>query len=162
MTVERPAGRRPAAKACAATDATDDAGFDRVRETVLKASALWVPIMGLTAWSIRHVFLESFDWGDAPDDFKTTASAEARWNYEQAKVKWLLPSAVRHSDAELERTVVHELMHIVLAPEQEHVKVSKWENIELATERAAKALLRARAINLGELPEAACVEPDPQ
>lgn len=133
-----------------------------VENDVLRLAELWEPRLGLERWEIEHVFLDTFEGAGAPTfgDFCTTAVCEVRWNYEMAKVKWYLPSAIRHDEDALERIVVHELMHIVLAPEQQLLdleleriakenpgedadRVSElyYERLELATERATKVVM---------------------
>jgi hypothetical protein len=117
--------------------------------------------MGLSHFNVEHVFLDSFLGEDGEEDFKITATTESRWNYMLAKIKWYLPSAVRHSDETLEHTLVHELTHVLLSPEQVLIDArlqmhsdaeglseaeflllrdSYYEHLELATEMAAKAI----------------------
>ena len=80
----------------------------------------------------------------------------------QGKIKWYLPSAVRHSNEYLERVLVHELCHVLLSPEQALIDTKthhdithnqylgveadalwerNYENLELATEMATRAIL---------------------
>lgn len=135
---------------------------------VERLSPVWVERIGLTHFEIRHAFLDSYDGAGSTDDFHTTAVCETRWQYMQAKIKWYLPSAVRHDDEQLERTLVHELCHVLLSPEQTllDVKLEKavdgvpaedaddlqdryFERLELSTEMTARALLRAWPSALG-------------
>ena len=138
---------------------------DRVVAYVDKYAPVWQERLGLGHWSIVHVYLDTYE-GESGDDFKTTAVCESRWQYLQAKIKWYLPSAVRHDDDELERVLVHELCHVLLAPEQclvdsrlahdsshtaftdpevDALAERNYEHLELATEMTARALLRAWA-----------------
>lgn len=141
---------------------TDGKHYDRVRETIRRLSPIWEGRMGLSHFEIQHVFLDS-QYGEASsDDFLITAVAETRWNYLMAKIKWYLPSAVRHSESELEGTLVHELSHVLLAPEQalldvkldlaradlhgeefDQIQALMYERMEMATEYAARAILNA-------------------
>lgn len=121
----------------------------------------WQERMGLTHFEIEHVFLDSYFGDDGEEDFKITAATEVRWNYMQAKIKWYLPSCVRHNNEHLEKTLVHELCHVLLAPEQALVdaKVEEersdlttsdsnalearyYERMELATEMTTRAIWR--------------------
>lgn len=141
--------------------------YQAIQDLVIEKAAIWEPRQGISHWEIRHVFLDSFFGDDGEEDFKITAVTEARWNYEQAKVKWYLPSAVRHSLEYIEFVLVHENVHIMLAAEQtipsklaeaigsidESWFDAQHEKIELGTEKVARALWRA--YNPGKpLPEA--------
>lgn len=135
---------------------------DRVETHIKKIARMWQDRMFLSHWTIEHVFLDSFSGDDGNEDFKVTAVTESRWQYLQAKIKWYLPSAVRHDNEELERVLVHELCHVLLAPEQslidtriEHDTAStaytasehdalaerNYEHLELATEMVTRAIL---------------------
>lgn len=137
--------------------------YARVEKLIERLAPVWQERMGLGDFEIEHVFLDSYEGGVSADDFAITACAESRWNYKQAKIKWYLPSAVRHSDETLEGTLVHELCHVLLSPEQdlidielekaarEHEQTSDefdqlvdqfYQRLEMATEMAARAIQR--------------------
>lgn len=120
--------------------------------------------MGLSHWDIDHVFLDCFYEGDVGDDFKVTAVTECRWQYLSAKIKWYLPSAIRHDRTTLDKILVHELCHVLLSPEQslvdariQHDATAKqlkdiehqlladrnYEQLELSTEMACRAIWKA-------------------
>lgn len=132
-----------------------------VEKVIRKNARRWQKRLGLGHWTIEHVFLDSFFGDDGEEDFKVTATTECRWQYFQGKIKWYLPSAVRHTDDHLERTLVHELVHCLLAVEQvlvdyrlnadyeagmmtgdEYTAVQERnsEHLEMATEAVTKAL----------------------
>jgi hypothetical protein len=136
--------------------------FEPVVDRIRALAPLWQERMGLAHFEIEHVFLDSLD-GEPGDgsDFHTTAVCEVRWQYLEAKIKWYLPSAVRHDPERLEETLVHELCHVLLAPEQSllDVKLDQlardesgsdtealidqfFERLELSTEMVARALFR--------------------
>lgn len=135
--------------------------FQPVVSFLERRSPIWQQRMGLAHFHIEHVFLDSFEGTPrAADDFEVTACCEVRWNYLQAKIKWYLPSAVRHSEQQLEATLVHELCHVLLGAEQglldvELDRLAKqasgdeadalcdqfYERLELSTEMAARAIL---------------------
>lgn len=135
---------------------------ERVIRFVTERAPVWQERMGLNHWHIDHVFLDSYFGDDDQEDFKVTATTESRWQYMQAKVKWYLPSATRHDDVELDRILVHELCHVLLAPEQalvdarlvgdaererftdsEHALLVErnYEHLEMATEMCARAVI---------------------
>lgn len=135
---------------------------ERVSNFISRKAPLWQRRMGLDHWDIEHVFLDSFYGDDGEEDFKVTAVTESRWQYMQARIKWYLPSAVRHGNEELEKVLVHELCHVLLAPEQAlidtktHHDITRnqmvgtdvdalwernYENLELATEMTTRAVM---------------------
>jgi len=141
------------------------AQYDPLIEFVNERASIWAHRMGLGYYKIEHTFIDAYyHEDDGGDDFKITATTEVRWNYMQAKVKWYLPSATRHSTAHIEEVLVHELCHVLLAPEQQliDVKLSErgasdemtdsdrdtltdlyYERLEMATESVARSLLLA-------------------
>lgn len=141
------------------------AQYQRIERLVNRLAPVWQERMGLAHFEIEHVFLDSYEGGVGIDDFAVTAVAETRWQYQQAKIKWYLPSAIRHSDETLEGTLVHELCHVLLAPEQSLVDIELeraareerssedfdilvrqfYERLEMATELASRAIMRGWA-----------------
>ncbi len=133
--------------------------YKAVKQVVLSHAEEWQMRMGLAHFTIEHVFLDSFFGDDGDEDFKVTATTEVRWNYLQAKIKWYLPSCTRHEEDVLEKTLVHELCHVLLAAEQalidnriedlggnlghnenEALEARYYERMELATEMTCRAI----------------------
>lgn len=135
------------------------AHYIHVEKFITRRARVWIPRMGLSHWEIRQVFLDSVD--ETEGEYATTAETIARWSYLQAKIKWYLPNAVRRTDRQLEETLVHELCHVVLSPEQtlvidrlvegsdgtEQDKAHglMMDRVELSTEQMTRALVRAYA-----------------
>lgn len=94
------------------------AQYQHVNDLIEALSPAWADRMRLGEWEIEHVFLDTYYGDETADDFKVTACCEARHQYYMAKIKWYLPSTVRHTDEHLEKTLVHELCHVLLAAEQ--------------------------------------------
>lgn len=140
--------------------------YSTVMESVNEFTETWQPILGLGHFTIETVFLDSYYGDDGEEDFKVTAVTESRWQYLQARIKWYLPSAARHGRDEIERIVVHELTHVLLAPEQTlidsrleqaaedeamtdseygQLQAAWYDRLELATEMVTRALIGAAA-----------------
>lgn len=68
--------------------------------------------LGLNWQQISLEFLDSTH----ADDPLIIAETTAEWKYRQAKIRWHLPTAAPLTDDQLERTALHELVHIVLDP----------------------------------------------
>lgn len=92
--------------------------YDDIQAFIDAWSPVWVERMQLGDYLLEHAFLDSYFGDDGEEDFKITATTETRPQYLQAKIKWYLPSAVRHEADVLEHTLVHELCHVLLGPEQ--------------------------------------------
>jgi len=96
----------------------DTKAYAKIEAFVKRRSPVWQHRMQIDHFEIEHAFLDSYFGDDGEEDFKVTAVTESRPQYMQAKIKWFLPSAVRHDTATLESVLVHELAHVVLSPEQ--------------------------------------------
>jgi hypothetical protein len=134
-----------------------------VVEVVERLTPEWITRLALGHWEYENIFVPTLLIEEPIyDDFIITATTETRWNYLQARVKWYVPSAVRLSDQALEATLVHELCHVALAPEQDLIEIKyeknaadlvgedhdplmrlMFERMEMATEVVARSILRA-------------------
>lgn len=140
--------------------------YVEVQAKLERWAPIWQERLGLSNYTIHHRFLDRQPDESVDDEFRTTAETYTRWQYFQARVLWYLPSAIRHSDEELERTLVHELVHVLLGAEQvliddridlvnaDESRVGQasdsltdryYEHLEHATETVTLALLRAWA-----------------
>lgn len=120
-------------------------GYAAVQEYVLERIEVWIPRMGLSHFEIDVKFLDCFDPEEDQDgDFHTTMICESKWAYLIANIKVFLPSAIRWSCVELDKTIVHELCHILLSAEQSCiVKPSDNEKLEMSTEMASRVIYNA-------------------
>lgn len=140
------------------------ANYEYLEAIVRDRSDIWQDRLGLSHVEIEHVFLDTFEGAGDGSDFHTTACTETRWQYLQAKIKWYLPSLVRHDERTVEAVLVHELVHVLLAAEQtlidvrleghadadqlgdveyERLQAAYYERLELTTEMTSRAFLRA-------------------
>lgn len=123
----------------------EPAAYKHVREAMDDWLELWQLRMGLPHWEIDLIFLDTYFADDEEyDDLKVTATTEGRWNYFMANIKVYLPHAVTLSDEKLEKTMVHELCHVLLMAEQSVVKKDEdMKKVEMSTEHVTRALWRA-------------------
>lgn len=114
-------------------NAAKKAARKRIKGLVSK----WHELLGLDVLgiSVEHTFLDNEN-GD------TIADTTAQWEYRKAHIRWYLPCAISLDDAELETTVVHELVHVLLAP-MEHNEDNEEKLNEFAVETMTLALLKA-------------------
>lgn len=74
------------------------------------------------------------------DQPATTAITTAFWQYRHATIKWYMPSVADNDDDYLEGIVVHEFVHILVAP---LMKVDTQDDLPLQHEFATECLARA-------------------
>jgi Zn-dependent peptidase ImmA (M78 family) len=136
--------------------------YEGVVSFITEEAKIWRERLKLSHWDIEHVFLDCYFEDESNDDFKISAITEARHQYYQAKIKWYLPSIARHGEKELRKTLVHELCHVLLSPEQSLVdakfhrdtSVTSYQNheadalqdrnyelLEMSTENVTRAIL---------------------
>ena len=119
-----------------------DEGEFQARKAIVEAGmAEWIPVLGLGYWVITN----KYHHGPYVDNKGTVsadrrASTEANWPYMLATIRWDLSGDL--VDGELERVVVHELVHCVLNEVQE--PEDQWNHTERVTQMLEKAFLRLR------------------
>ena len=108
--------------------------------------AEWIPVLGLGCWVITNEYHRG-PYVDGKGDVRADrrASTEADWPYMLATIRWDLSGAL--VDGELERTVVHELVHCVLNEVQE--PEDQWNHTERVTKMLETAFLRLRSARDG-------------
>ncbi len=115
---------------------------EATERAILRLVREWEPLLDLPGVAVEHRFHDTFLDPANPD--ATCAQAVTRWQYREAVIHWYLPGAVRQTSDELENTLVHEYVHIMLAPTHDRLKAGSEEHDELATENVARALLATR------------------
>lgn len=108
--------------------------YVRAQRAIATAARRWEKRLGLATVTVRHTFL------DTVND-EVIADTNAKWEYREATIRWFLPTCATLTDAQLEATVVHELVHVLLAPMESHVKDRHGEQCEYAVESVARAFL---------------------
>lgn len=108
----------------------------------------WQQRLGLSHYLIEIVYLDAYrDPEDTAD--VTPAECVAQWAGLRALIKVYLPMVAGYTASKLEHLMVHELSHVLLAPEQDMLKPSQAGQMELATESVARALLNVGSGRLG-------------
>lgn len=110
---------------------TEPDAYEHVRQ-VVDALWQWQDRLELSHYTISHAFVETTD-----DD--SIADTTAQWQYRQAHIKWYLPTAATETDESIERTYVHELVHVALEPMEKFVK-GHDDECELAAENITRAI----------------------
>lgn len=80
---------------------------------------------------------------------RTYAETTADWEYLQADIKFYLARVASGTDERLDEVIIHELVHVMMAPFAEEVSETfsnqKAKNIELATENITRAIRGAHS-----------------
>jgi hypothetical protein len=111
---------------------------------ILEATARWEHELEMGWLSIGHIFVDQVR-GEESDDIESTAAVTyASWEYRHATITWYLPAVGTMTDEALNDVVVHELVHVLLAPLRDHLKPGSIKQEEFATECVARAIVAAR------------------
>ncbi len=95
---------------------------------------------GFGWWRITYVWDRSYNTGND----EVAAECSAHWQYRTAQITFFLPVIQETKDEdELERIVVHELCHVLIASTQNFETSDLREMTEYATENVTKALMWA-------------------
>lgn len=71
----------------------------------------------------------------------TCADTEFDWEYRAGAITFYLPACCPKTEDELSEIVVHELIHVMLAPMEDVIKSRYNKQIEFAVETVARAIL---------------------
>lgn len=99
-----------------------DAEFAAMKERVFALAQKWQKALGLAWWSIDYVWLREM-LPTTPEDDKAglcvAAQCDAQWQYLKATITVSLPSLTDKTDEQIERIMVHELMHVLVNETEE-------------------------------------------
>ena len=98
----------------------------------------WRAQLGLDWLTIAVGYSE----GELAGEPSTCATTTALWQYRDASLMFYLPACALLDDDELERVVVHELVHVLNNPIETHLK-GREEHIEFAAESVTRAIMHA-------------------
>jgi hypothetical protein len=123
----------------------DDARFKKEKARIGKFLTKWQGPMGLRAYKIQVYWDRSYSAKGCAAE-----TDMSRWHYHDFEIRFYIPELMDEPDEVVERTVVHELVHCLLAPIsvnlRETDKNSEYRRqiMEFATEATTKALLWCR------------------
>ncbi len=120
----------------------NDKEFKVQKERVKKIVDYWSWCMGLR-WYEINIEYKMGDGADRGDGFIRVMECVSRWEYRTATIRvWI--EELPEDDEKLERTIVHELVHIFLQPLR-HEDID-FEKEEYVTESLARAFIWSRDI----------------
>ncbi len=112
----------------------------RQKARILSIASAVEKWMGLDWLDLKHLFNEN-EHGD-----DVLAQTVAKWQYRYAEITWNLYNVMMVEDETLYGTMIHEYIHVLLAPLDEHLPLTKphvTKQNEFAVESVAQALLHA-------------------
>jgi len=94
-----------------------DAEYRATRARISRYLKMWQRPMGLGQWTISVEFCREPppDMQPNPPSWGALMDVEPKWQYMVARMRVNMPAALTTDDSELERTVIHELAHCVVA-----------------------------------------------
>ena len=119
----------------------NDREYSKQKARVKKYIDKWFNAMGLGWFKVDMEWIrERYD-----SNPRVAAMTNTSWQYRHANIQWFLPALADNDDEFLEGIVVHEFVHILLAP---LLAVDSEDDLpmqhEYATECVARAVLWAR------------------
>jgi hypothetical protein len=82
------------------------------RRRIMRACKKWSEQMWLTSWKKEVQYAESL--GEVGENYRRCAACEADWRYKHLTLTFALDAVADMTDEELERTVIHELLHAIV------------------------------------------------
>ena len=128
-----------------------DEEFEKQRSRIRELATWWQPKLALNEWHVDYHFHRVSS--DMPEGgMNAIALCKTHWEYKLASIHWDVSAAEDSDDEQLERILVHELMHVHLAETQEPDKDGK-HNERVATELALSfVFLKRELLPSGETP----------
>ena len=93
----------------------NDAEYEAAKARVLALYDRWRTRLSLERIYMDHEW-ERGEMAPIGSAKHVAAFTEAEWQYQQAKFTWCLPRVAAINDVTLETLVVHEMVHVLLAP----------------------------------------------
>lgn len=108
---------------------------NKQRKRIRKYLDKWVP------WLYTNSSKLNIEYVDAKDEDGSIAKTWAKWEYRDAIIEFYLPECQKCNDKDLENTVVHEIIHVILAPIAPSLKSQKGKLLELVCCNLASSVL---------------------
>lgn len=117
-----------------------DEEYEREKARVQRLIDKWPKMLGLGWYEITYCW-EREKCSDDEARSSIVMATNTQWEYRWATINIYLPS-LPESEKALERDFVHELCHILMAPEQRQLKTKKHgQYVEAATANVTQAMI---------------------
>ena len=121
-----------------------DKEYDALKAKIERIALAWINDCGFGWWQIDLEYSREYREDD-DDNGNGTSQAETwcQWQYRSARIVFYLPAFKDTNDWKVERVVVHELSHILVAPIHDFTDDNTTQMTEAATENVTRALILA-------------------
>lgn len=119
----------------------NDQRYAETKERLEKYLTKWHPLLQMGFTELKYEYVR----GLCPDDESTCACTNSSWTYRKAHITWYIEKLSTLSDHELEDVVVHELVHVLLAPVTQDQGKEWHEQIEFTTQTIAMLFINVQA-----------------
>lgn len=111
-----------------------DAEFNVQRKRLLALQDKWIPALGLRWWHTTFVYSRQPLKSEAAEGRTCLAQTLVDWEYLNATITFDMQAIVDESDDDLEKTFVHECMHIFVH------EMRMWAGPEVTYEKKEEAM----------------------
>ena len=120
----------------------NDKDFEKQKARIKKFIRKWENVFELDQWDIIYYWTREYDKDDA------RANVRGRWQYRHALIEFFLPEIADEKDDDIiEKSVIHELIHIILLPMSKGKASNEQEYTTVSLQRA---IVRAYLMGLKE------------
>ena len=113
-----------------------DKEYTKQKKRLQKYIDLWFDPMGMNWFKIDMHYHRQRD----EDNPRVAGKTETHWEYRMADIDWYMPSIADAEDWYLESMVIHEFVHVLIAPV---MNVDTQESLSLCHEYATESISRA-------------------
>lgn len=113
--------------------------YEDAYNRVLFVTSLWDKTLGVSR--VAQVTHRRADILPDEPNQGIVAETKVSWEYRQASIIWYVPNVCTIDDAELERIVVHEFVHVLIAPMEARVPDKFVKEREFAVQCLTDAIL---------------------
>jgi len=115
-----------------------DSEYEATKQKIIALADKWQEALGLKWWRIKYVYYREGIPGTEDSKYAVLGQASVKWEYQHGTIEFNVMGLAAESDEQVERVVVHELMHVFLNEARETGK--DWLKHE---ERVASSLTDA-------------------
>lgn len=101
--------------------------------------AKWVTVFEMEQWEMKYSYPREY-CEEEPD---TIAHTFGRWQYRHGTITFFLPVTSSKSVGSLERTIIHELLHVLLLPMSQNLNEGHEHENEYTTVSLQRVIAKA-------------------
>lgn len=117
-----------------------DAEFNALKAKLKALSFKWAERMGLGWYRLHFEWMREYAYSTSSDRRDTAAETKSYWQYREATITFYLEKLAVFDDDVLEETIIHELAHILVCPNEDFSDDARSQQTEYMTTCVAKAV----------------------